>query len=348
MPWTLAPGDSDALSLGCSLLGGGGGGSPHLARLLLTVASPWPVVLHELADLPAETPCIGLAFVGSTLILQERLPGREPFATTLDAIERWLGTADSAVCPLEGAGVNGLAVLPLAGGRRIVDVDCMGRALPDLDQISLLVDGVPGLVAATVTGEEGVVLLDRVRPRDLERVVRTALECNGGWAPLALGGFTVGDLREHGIGGTTRRAVDLGRAALAARDAEASALAARLGGRLVGVGRVVAHDHEAEPLGVMTYDVRTSSGDVLRLIARSEFVAALANGIVTAVSPTIISVLDAVTRTPLQLDEVAVGKDLMVIALPSPAWWTARPERQRCVDPQRWGLLGLAESRRPS
>lgn len=348
MPWTLAPGDLPALSLGCALLGGGGGGSPHLAGLLLEVAAPWPVVLHDLEDLPRETPCTALAFVGSTLILQERLPGIEPFSRALRAVERWLGTADSAVCPLEGAGLNGLAVLPLAATRRILDADCMGRALPDLDQISLLVDAVPGLVAATLTGEDGVVLLDQPRPRDLERVVRTALECNGGWAPLALGGFTVQDLREHGIPGTTRRAVELGRAAQAAIDTEPSTLATSLGGTLVGVGRVVAHGLEADLAGVTTFDLRSGTGDVLRLVARSELIAVLANGLVTAASPTLIAVLDAVTRIPLQLDEVAVGKDLIVVALPPPRWWTAQPHRARSIAPAHWGLPGLAQVQQAS
>lgn len=341
MPHELWPADLPALTRGASYLGSGGAGPAELGARLLLSSGRWPLRVHDVDELPAATPCVALAYVGSTLILTERLPPDDPFAVAIAAVERWLGTADSAVCLIEAAGMNAVLPLTLAHTRRLVDADCMGRGLPDLDQISLLVDGLDGLVAAVPTGGDGVLVAERARPGDLERIVRTAVECHGGWTPLALGGFTVADLVEHALPGTLRRAAALGAAALGADDGSPQELASALGARLLGGGRVAQID--AEDPGVTTITLHTAESDVLRLIARSEFVAAMTNGVTEAASPGIVVALDAGTRMPLEVGQLRPAMDVFVLALPAPAWWTARPDRRALVEPERWGLVGLRE-----
>ena len=343
MPLTLQAADLPTLSRGFALLSSGGGGSPHVAELILAQSHPWPVSVHGIDELDPATPCIAIGYIGSTLLLEERLPDADPFTPAIAAIERWLGVDSSALCSIEGAGLNGLSTLQLAGRRTIVDADCMGRALPDLDQISLLVDGLPGLVAATPTGAGGVALVHAARPEDVERVLRTATSCNGGWAGFALGGFRVGDLAGHAIPDGIKRARGLGQAIAAAGDLRPNELAAALGGTMLGAGRVVASIEEPGAAGVHTYDVRSDGADVLRLVARSEFVALVRNGVVAAASPTIISVLDTLSRAALQVDEVAVGKDVIILALPAPDWWRADSRRLERARPSRWGIAGLEE-----
>jgi len=343
VPLTLQAADLPTLSRGFALLSSGGGGSPHVAQLILTQSDTWPITVHGIEELDPATPCVAVGYIGSTLLLEERLPDADPFTPAIAAIERWLGVESSAVCSIEGAGLNGLSTLQLASRRTIVDADCMGRALPDLDQISLLVDALPGLVAATPTGAGGVALIDRARPEDVERVLRTATSCNGGWAGFALGGFQVGDLLDHAMPDGIKRARTLGRAMVAADGLRPNELAAALGGTLLGAGRVVASTHEPGAAGAHSYDVRTDGGDVLRLVARSEFIALVRNGAVQAASPTIIVVLDSLSRVALQVDEIAVGKDVIILSLPAPAWWAADARRLARARPSRWGIAGLEE-----
>lgn len=341
MPLTLHVGDLPALARGFALLGSGGGGSPHVARLVLGRSGTWPIEVYAVEELDRDTPCVAVAYVGSTLLLEERLPDEAPFADAISAVERWLGVHGSVVCSVEGAGLNGLAPLQLAGQRTLVDADGMGRAFPDLDQISLLVDELPDLVAATPTGAGGVALVHGARAEDLERVLRTATSCNGGWAGLAVGGFRVGDLVEHAITGGIQRAHALGRTHLGVEHRPPAAMAGALGGTLLGVGRLVAGDPEHAGQDVRAHEVRTDTGDVLRLVARSEFIAVVRNGVVAAASPTIIVVLDALSRSPLEVDELAPGKDVIVLGLPAPAWWEADPHRLGRARPGRWGVDGL-------
>jgi DUF917 family protein len=314
-----------------------------VAELILAQSDAWPVAVHSIDELDPATPCVAIGYIGSTLLLEERLPDTDPFTGAIAAIERWLGVESSVVCSIEGAGLNGLSTLQLAGRRAIVDADCMGRALPDLDQISLLVDALPGLVAASPTGAGGVALIDGSRPEDVERVLRTATSCNGGWGGFALGGFQVGDLVEHAIPGSIERARALGRAMVAADGLRPEELAAALNGTLLGAGRIMASTEEPGSVGVRSYDVRTDGDDVLRLVARSEFIALVYNGVVAAASPTIITVLDALSRSALQVDELAVGKDVIILALPASAWWATDSRRLARSRPSRWGIAGLEE-----
>lgn len=341
MPLLLHADDLPALARGFALLGSGGGGSPEVARLVLDRTADWPIEVHGVDELDPDSPCVAVAYVGSTLLLEERLPDEAPFAPAIAAVERWLGVHGSVVCSVEGAGLNGLAPLQLAGERPIVDADGMGRAFPDLDQISLVVDDLPDLVAAVPTGAGGVALVHASRPEDLERVLRTATLCNGGWAGLAVGGFRVGDLLEHAVPRGLQRALALGRSHLQAHQRSPAALASALGGTLLGVGRIVAGGPEHAAEDVLVHELRTEAGDVLRLVARSEFIAVVRNGVVVASSPTIIVVLDSVSRSPLEVDELAPGKDVVVLELPAPAWWAADPRRLARARPARWGLEGL-------
>lgn len=334
--------DLPTLALGAAVLGSGGGGSTHVGEVMLARSAPWPVTVHDVTELDPATPCVAVSYVGSTLLLEERLPHHRPFADAIAAVERWLGCPAAAVCTLEAAGLNGLAALQLADTHLVVDADCMGRALPGLDQLSLLIDDVPGLVACVPTGAGGVALLHGARAADVERVVRPAIEAHGGWASLVLGGFTVDDLQQHSIHGSTRRALSIGRALHRESDQAPPLLVDALGGTLLGVGRVMAVRQESDRADVTTLDVRTSAGDVLRLVSRSEHVAVLLNGAVVATSPTLIVTLDATTRQPLQVQECALARDLIVLSLPAPTWWLEDPHRLAIAGPAHWGLQGLS------
>lgn len=110
---TLEHAQLPALARGFSLLGSGGGGTTTLLELALADAAAWPITLYDLDDLDPALPCLGAAFVGSTMLLSERLPGEAPFTPLIAAAERWLGERIPVVCSLEGGGLNGLTQLSL-------------------------------------------------------------------------------------------------------------------------------------------------------------------------------------------------------------------------------------------
>ncbi len=343
MARTLERGQLGALARGFSLLGSGGGGTPTMLELVLADAGAWPIELYDVDELDPSLPCLGAAFVGSTMLLGERLPGDAPFARLVEAAERWLGHDVPVVCSLEGGGLNGLTPFLFAGTRTIVDADLTGRAVPGLDQMSLLVDGVPGVIAACDTGAGGVMLVQTDRPPDIERVIRAATIQAGGTGGTVFAGFTVGDLLEHSIIGNAARALELGAAFDAAAAAPLPELADAIGGRLLGQGRIGAVDPDARDAHVTAVQFRGAEGQVHRLIVRSETLAFMTDGRLEASAPSIIVVLDAVSRDILEATELTMARNVAVIELPAPAWWTGRPERTRHVAPSAYGLAGLDE-----
>ncbi|MDQ1084956.1 MULTISPECIES: DUF917 family protein [Microbacterium] len=333
---TLGPERLSALARGFALLGAGGGGTTTLLELMAAVSLDGPVVLHDVDDLDPSTPCVAVGFAGSTYLLGERVPGDDAFAPLLTAAERWTGVAAAAVCAMEGAGLNGLTPFLLARGHTLVDADLMGRALPGVDQLSLVVDAVPGVVLVADTGG-GVMVLESSRGADVESLVRASVIRAGGAGAVLVAGFTVGDLADHAIRGTFARALALGDADVFGDDLP--------GARMLGAGRVSAVDAVPDDPFARSVELTGDDGALLRLVARSEFLAVTRDGQTIAASPDILVAIDSVSGDVLQVDAVTLARHVRVLALAAPEWWTDSPERLSHVVPGAYGLRDLEVER---
>ena len=342
MPWSMTDADLSDLEVGLSILGGGGGGDPRTARPL---ARPgWRREIFGFEDLDPDTVCIAVGISGSTMVHSERLLDPDAFGVAIAAVERWTGRPVQAICNTECAGVNGMLTLVAEPALPLVDADLMGRALPGLNQFSLVVDGLDP-VAATVTGAGGVLLVDGSRPEEFERILRGGFEAGVGFAPLALGAFPLAFLADHVIQGTLGRALTLGRKWRAATELGPELLA-ELGGRWLGHGRVtaIANQREQRTRLVTLGGVHSQ----LRVVARDEYVACLRDGLVVARAPDIIVMADLSTRSLVPVDRLRTGQHLAVASLPVAEWWYQRPSRLASVLPSHYGLAGLDEVEDPT
>ena len=340
MVTTLQRDDLTTLGRGFRALGSGGGGSTTLWELMLSQRPAWSARVFAVAELDPATPCVAVSFAGSTLLLDERPPGENPFDELIAAAERWTGTPAHAVCWMEGAGLNGLSPFAVSGDRALVDADLMGRALPLLEQTTLLVDRIPGVVTVSESGAGGLVVIDTRRAADTEAVVRSAIVQAGGAAAVVMAGFTVGDLAEHAITGGMAWAYQLGRA-LADTRISLPELADRWGARLLGVGQITAVASAPNDSFVSSIEIRGDDGGYLHMVARSESLAFMRDGIVEAATPDILVTIDSRTREVLQVMDLLVTRHVAVFGLVAPSWWKSTPERLRQVSPTRYGLPEL-------
>ncbi|HWN32424.1 MAG TPA: DUF917 domain-containing protein, partial [Pseudonocardia sp.] len=263
------------------------------------------------------------------------------------ALTRWTGVQPAAVMPLEAAGLNGTMAAATAAqlGLPLVDADLMGRALPRMDQLTRAVAG--GAVTPFALSEPSgqTLLIDAGSPGGLERIARSFVAQSGGWAGMALVPAPASAaLRDACLGGLGR-ALRLGQAHRELPDKpEPEQVAAALGGRLLGLGRVA--DISRQPstsfgrasITVLGGGSGAGAGPVLRLEAENEYLLALRDGEPVASCPDLICVLERRTATPIAVDSLRPGDDLIVVVLPGPAWWRASPERLRHVDPRAFGL----------
>lgn len=330
--------DIEALAHGCSLLGSGGGGRTTYLELLAAQAA-WPITLHDVSDLDPTTPCIAAAFAGSTMLIAERLPAAGSFRPLIAAVERWLGHDVPALCSFEVGGMNGLTGFVAAEGRMLVDADGMGRALPRMDQLSLAVDGVPGLVFAVGTGH-GVAVIESPNADEAEAVVRSALRQAGGTGSVVVGGFTVGDLAAHAMPGMLSHALRLGAQYLQARDERLEDFAAAIGGRLLARGRIGASEGDADPQ-VHSYEIDDVDGTVHRLVTRTETLALVSDGRLVSASPDVLVVVDPRTKDIIEVPQLKLQQQVAVIELPVADWWRRSAARLRRVLPSFYGLEAL-------
>ncbi|WP_350274128.1 DUF917 domain-containing protein [Kribbella sp. HUAS MG21] len=338
--------DLEALVVGVTLLGSGGGGDTGaFGRMLRRRLGAGELVLGDAADVPGVS-VSPIGVVGATSVLMEKLPGGGEFDAAVRAVSRWTGIEVTGLMPLEAGGLNGLTPLiaALDLGLPVVDADLMGRALPRLDQFSWAVAG-RSLTPCALSEPSGqVVVVDNVDAAGLERAVRSFVAHTGGWAVLALAPTPVEAAAEDAVRGSLTRALALGRAHAQLEPGSAPAdVAAGLGGRMLGSGRVeevgrhlIADGGAAFGRGsVCVVDAATRA--VVRIETENEYLLALVDGRPVVTTPDLLCVLDRRTLQPLAVDAIRTGDEVVVVALPGPTWWR-RPDRLPHVSPQAFGL----------
>jgi hypothetical protein len=359
----LGAADVDAFITGLALLGSGGGGEAQLYRHALhTALRDTEIVLHDPGDL-GDAPVVPVGMLGATRMFAEKLPGGQEITAALRALTRWTGIEPAALMPFEAAGLNGALAVATAAqlGVPLVDADLMGRALPRADQLTRAVHG--GAVTPFAMSEPGgqTVLVTTATAQGLERIARAFVAQGSGWAGFAMVPAPAGDALHDCCLGSLGRALRLGRAHrdLPAKP-EPELVAAALGGQLLGVGRaadisrlpstsfgrasitVLGRSAGGGTRGGTRGDTadgtRGGTGPVLRLEAENEYLLVLLDGEPVASCPDLICVLDRRTATPIAVDSLRPGDDVIVMVLPGPVWWRATPERLRHVDPRAFGL----------
>lgn len=337
--------DLEALVVGVTLLGSGGGGDTGaFGRMLRRRLGAGELVLRDAADVPGVS-VSPIGVVGATSVLMEKLPGGGEFDAAVRAVSRWTGVEVTGLMPLEAGGLNGLTPLiaALDLGLPVVDADLMGRALPRLDQFSWAVAGRPLTPCALSEPSGQVVVVDNVDATGLERAVRSFVAHTGGWAVLALAPTPVEAATEDAVRGSLTRALALGRAHAGLEPGgEPAEVASGLGGRLLGSGRVeeVGRHLVADGGGFgrgSVCVVDAASRAVIRIETENEYLLALVDGRPEVTTPDLLCVLDRRTLQPIAVDTIRTGDEVVAVALPGPGWWR-RPDRLPHVSPQAFGL----------
>lgn len=313
--------DVDALSLGCAILGSGGGGDVEAAALLLTrTLSEGAVRLADPDEIDSVAPCALVGAVGSPTVMLERIPGHLEFTRAVRSLERYRDQEMQAVAPLEIGGVNGLLGVNAAAhlGLPLLDADAMGRALPHLDQL-VTVGSAALTPLALAQPSGGVMLLDDLPDDAVEHAVRAVLPAMGTWAAVCLQPTTAAVIAATAVRGSVSRALLIGRALIAHSSGEydEARLRRECGLDILWQG-VVAEVHRRDrdsALGTITLIDQESTA---RVDFAHEYVAALVEGEVAAGSPDIVVLLDERSRHPIAVDRVRVGQRLRIATLPAP------------------------------
>lgn len=335
------------IARGSAVLGTGGGGDPYLGKLAAIQAMErfGPLQLADINELPDDMLVAFPFAIGSPVPFLERITMTKELVTAYHAMCRYLGKTIGAVMSAEIGGMN--SVLPFAVGRElglpVIDGDCMGRAYPEIQLVTLTLYGHSASPLAVADEHGNVTVVDTVDNTWAEKIARPVAVEMGAIS----GGFgypvTVKDLKEAAILGTVSFAEEIGKAIRVAQQSHADPVDAVLdttGGFRLFVGRIIDVARKTQKgwalgetriSGVDAYD-----GREMTVRFQNEHLVAIENDEIVASVPDLIAILDTERGEPITTENLRYGFRVTVIGIPSDAKWRT-PEGIALGGPRHFG-----------
>ncbi|HUL28580.1 MAG TPA: DUF917 domain-containing protein, partial [Streptosporangiaceae bacterium] len=299
----LGPDTLRALARGCAVLGAGGGGDTHYALLQALQASedfgPAPLVdVDELPDDALIMPCGG---IGAPTVSVEKIENGDEGERLREYLQFLTGRRVAALMAGEIGGGNGLLPATWAArmGLPLVDADGMGRAFPEVPQVTMQLAGISPS-PAVVTDERGNLIVFRaISGPWMERLERAAAVEFGGAASSTEFSMTAAQARTATVRNSVSLAIRIGESTIGATGSPVAALIAELGAFRLVSGKI--SDVERRTVrgfvrgSVVIEGLGEDTGRLIRLELQNENLVALERGRLLASVPDLITVLDSET-----------------------------------------------------
>jgi DUF917 family protein len=319
------------MAVGCSILGAGGGGDTSVGLLAALQATQdfGPVTVVDLDELDDDALVIPGGGIGAPLVSIEKLDRGDEILRLLPVVERHHGKPVSAIMAAEIGGSNGLLPVVWCARTRLplADADGMGRAFPEVPQMTMELAGISPNPAVMTDERGNVVLIEAADGQWMERLERALSIEFGGQALSSEYHMTASQARRATVRGTVSLATRIGRAVLEAPDDPVASLIHSVNATAIIEGKITDVDQrvsEGFVKGTARIDgVGTQSGTTLRLDIQNENLVATREGRVLASVPDIITVVDTHTGRAIHTERLRYGQRVTVIAFPcDPVWRT--------------------------
>jgi DUF917 family protein len=322
-----------ALARGCAVLGAGGGGDPYLGLLQALQATEdfGPVPLVDLAELPDDSLIMPCGGIGAPTVSIEKIENGDEGNRLRDQLELLTRRRVGALMAAEIGGSNG--VLPVAWAARmglpLADADGMGRAFPEVPQVTMHLAGISPSPAVMTDERGNLVVFQTISGHWMERLERAAAVEFGGAASSTEYTLTAAQAREATVRNSVSLAIRIGEAVINARTSPVDALIAEVSGYRLITGKIM--DVERRTTSgfvrgsVVIEGLGPDAGRLLRLELQNENLVALERGRVLASVPDLISILDNETAEAIATERIAYGQRVTVIAFAcDPVWRTPK------------------------
>lgn len=345
--------DLKDLAVGAAFLGTGGGGDPYVGRLMVQrcLDEGLEVELIEPSELPDEALVIPTAMMGAPTVLVEKIPSGDEAVNSLKRLEAHLGRKAFATMPIEIGGIN--STIPLVVGARlglpVVDADGMGRAFPELQMETFGVYGISGS-PMVVTDEDGdqAIILARDN-KDMEWLSRGVAIRMGGCAYIAEYSMTGADVKRTAIPNTMTLAMRIGRTLREAKSRHLNPFEALLEllprtlyhhGRIIFTGKIADMRRETRngfALGRARIGGLGAFSGTMEIEIQNENLVARVDGVVKAIVPDLICIMDSETAEPITTENLRYGQRVSVMAVAVPEIMRT-PEALAVFGPRCFGL----------
>ena len=329
----LDPDALRALARGCAVLGAGGGGDTYLALLQALQAAEdfGPAHLVDVDELPDDALIMPCGGIGATMVSIEKIENGDEGERLRDHLQYLTGRPVAALMATEIGGGNG--VLPATWASRmglpLVDADGMGRAFPEVPQVTMQLAGISPSPAVMTDERGNLVVFQAISGHWMERLERAAAVEFGGSASSTEFSLTAAQARTATVRNSVSLAIRIGEAVTDVTGSPVAALIAEIGAFQLVTGKVSDVDRRVTSGfvrgSVVVEGLGEDAGRLIRLELQNENLVALERGRILASVPDLISVLDSETADAIPTERIRYGQRVVVIAFPcDPVWRTDR------------------------
>ncbi|KAF2791792.1 hydantoinase [Melanomma pulvis-pyrius CBS 109.77] len=358
--WYVSETDLDWITIGCYILGTGGGGSPYSSMLrmrgilrsggVIRVVNPYDLKDDDLVGCGcgAGSPTVGI----------EKLAGDDMLQAQEELYKLYQGGRATHMIALEIGGSNGLQGMIIGASTNmdipVVDGDWMGRAYPTKWQTTPVVFNERDIIFApvAVTDGNGNVLYMPAATSDLkvEQIIRVALSQMGSHVACADGPVTGAETKRWAVEHTISLSWRIGREVARARkenriDSVAESIIDAVGGpgtgqvvfkgKIVGVERTLRMGHVYGEVIIEGSTPSVFTGKI-KIPFKNENIAAIRihegeenlvgeekDEDVLAIVPDLIAVIDAQNGEAIGTPEYRYGLLVLVIGITASERWTS-------------------------
>jgi uncharacterized protein len=329
----LDPDALRALARGCAVLGAGGGGDTYLALLQALQATEdfGPAHLVDVDELPDDALIMPCGGIGATMVSIEKIENGDEGERLRDHLQYLTGRPVAALMAGEIGGGNGILPATWASrmGLPLVDADGMGRAFPEVPQVTMQLAGISPSPAVMTDERGNLVVFQAISGHWMERLERAAAVEFGGSASSTEFSLTAAQARTATVRNSVSLAIRIGEAVTDVTGSPVAALIAEIGAFQLVTGKVSDVDRRVTSGfvrgSVVIEGLGEDAGRLIRLELQNENLVALERGRILASVPDLISVLDSETADAIPTERVRYGQRVVVIAFPcDPVWRTGR------------------------
>jgi len=341
------------LARGCAFLGSGGGGDPHTTLVELEAALG-PAGTVELIDVDAlsdeafVTPC---GWIGAPTVSVEKLPSGDEAIRGLRKLESIVGRRADAVFPIEVGGSNGLAPMLLAirAGVPVVDCDGMGRAFPESQMVIFNVAKIKASPAVLTDDKGNCVVIEAADNVAEERIARAVSVVLGASCHLMEYPLTGRQVKASALRGTVSDALAIGRSIRLGRESgkdpfaslfaalkashQFSSAGVLFDGKIVDLHR---ETRDGFSLGRATIQAFGRESR-LEVEFKNENLVARQDGVVRALVPDLITLVDRETGESIVTERLKYGQRVKVVGASAPRALRT-PEALEILGPRAFGI----------
>ena len=322
--------DTLPIAIGAGILGTGGGGSTYISRIRLEKelrqrGAAVPIISAD--DAPDDALVCAVGGMGAPTVSNEKLPAGNEIKTAVRALEDHLKQKIHAIVIGEIGGGNAIGpmITALQCGLPVVDGDGMGRAFPELQMDTFMIEGTPPAPFALADAHGNVAIFRRIGSAlQAEAFARSLTIEMGGSAGLVMPVMSGAQMKSSIIRGTVSLAKRIGETVLDCRannQEPADVVAELCRGRVMFSGKIV--DVERRTVqgfarGKLKINAFGDDERQLHIDFQNENLIARCGDEVLCTVPDLICIVSLDDGEPIGTESLRYGLRVAVLALPAP------------------------------